>query len=177
MSDTDWCVEMLTDREVVRYVYREYVPSVQEVVDEMPLATSRGGVGECIGIWAIEEKESGNCLGTTLLLPLPIEKDDTDWTLLSSDSLLDEEIEIGFILRKHTWGRGFATEAASRLLQFAFEQTPLDEIAAVIDPKNLASRNVLIKIGFQEEGMRRAYAEDCEGFRLGSDAWADLSYS
>lgn len=171
MSDVVWCVEMLTDPEVVRFVYGEDVPSKSDVVDEMPLACSRGA-GGFIGIWAIEDKSSSECLGTAALLPMPVEKDDTDWALLASDHLLDEEIEIGYFLRRSAWGRGVATEAASRLVQFAFEQTPLTDIVGIIEPEHLASWNVLEKVGFVNEGVRRAYAEDCLGFRISKSGWA-----
>jgi hypothetical protein len=38
------------------------------------------------------------CLGSVFLLPLPVDKDDTDWSLVAGDELPDGEVEIGFIL-------------------------------------------------------------------------------
>ena len=169
-DDIDWCIEMLTDPEVVRYIYEDDVYSEQEVRDEMPLATRRGA-GGCIGIWAIVRKEDRKCLGDVFLLPLPIEEDDTNWDLVQFDLMPEGEIEIGYILRKFAWGQGYATEAASRLLQFAFEETDLQEVVAVVDPKHSASSSVLRKTGLIEEGLRLAYAEQNLGYRITRERW------
>jgi RimJ/RimL family protein N-acetyltransferase len=57
------------------------------------------------------------------------------------------------------------------LLKFAFEATPLEEIVAVTDPHNEASKSVLLKSGLRYEGMRRAYASDCPGYRITRQQW------
>ena len=101
-----------------------------------------------------------------MLLPLPIDEDDTNWDLLAGDDLPEGEIEIGYMFRKSAWGKGYATEACNRLLKFAFEETPLNEVVAVVDSQNTTSRNVVEKCGMAFEGMRRAYAEQCLGFRI-----------
>jgi ribosomal-protein-alanine N-acetyltransferase len=171
-SDIEWCTEMLTSYEVMRYIYGDDVPTADEVAEEMPLAMRRCA-GGCIGVWAIVLKRQHRCLGTVFLLPLPIDEDDTDWDLVVGPTLPDAEIEIGFVLRKSSWGQGFATEAAGRLVQFAFDETAIGELVAVIHPENNPSRNVLTRIGFRDEGARRAYADDCVGFRLTRLDWLD----
>jgi RimJ/RimL family protein N-acetyltransferase len=171
-SDVEWGVEMLTDREVMQYIYGDDVYTGDQVIKEMPLYTKRGG-GGCIGIWAIVDCTTSQCLGDVFLLPLPIDQKDTDWNLVGGEELPDCEIEIGFILRKFAWGNGFATEAAGRLLRFAFEETQLREVVAVTDPENRASHNVLRKIGFRGEGPRRAYAQECAGFRITRSEWGE----
>ncbi|MGI9482587.1 MAG: GNAT family N-acetyltransferase, partial [Hyphomicrobiales bacterium] len=69
----------------------------------------------------------------------------------------------------------YATEACSRLLKFAFEETPLQDVVAVTDPGNATSRKVLKKSGMNYEGMRRAYAEQCPGYRITRAQWHDLT--
>ena len=91
------------------------------------------------------------------------------------DDLPDCEIEIGYILKKSAWGKGYATEATNRLLKFAFEETPLEELVATTDLENIASQRVLEKCGLVYEGMRRAYAEECPGFRITRQQWLDNS--
>ncbi len=66
---------------------------------------------------------------------------------------------------------GIATEAASRLLSFAFECTGLEEIVAVIDHENTRSARVLDKIGLEETGDRRAYETQCRGFKVSRGEW------
>ncbi len=129
--------------------------------------------GGCIGIWTVINRLTQEKLGSALLLPLPIDEEDTQWDLIQGDDLPDAEIEIGFLFKRSAWGKGYATEACSRLVRFAFEKTPLTEVVAVIDAKNTASRNVLMKCGLTYEGMRWAYAEECPGFRITREQWIE----
>ncbi len=77
------------------------------------------------------------------------------------------------MLIRSVWGKGYATEATKRLLKFAFEETPLEELVATIDPQNTASRRVLEKCGLVHEGIRRAYAVECPGFRITRQQWLE----
>jgi RimJ/RimL family protein N-acetyltransferase len=62
------------------------------------------------------------------------------------------ETEVGFLLDRPHWGKGYATEAALASLRFGFERCGLDHIIALVHPDNLASRRVIEKCGM-------AYAE------------------
>jgi ribosomal-protein-alanine N-acetyltransferase len=161
---------MFTDPEVMKYV--SDVSDEETVTAEMD-AYLRRGAGGRIGIWCMLRRDTGEKLGTSILLPLPIEQDDTDWSLLREDSYPDGEIEVGYILRRSAWGNGYATEACRRLVQFAFEETELDEIVAVTDPENAVSQKVLRKCGLRDEGSRRAYAADVPAFRISRQQWLE----
>lgn len=63
--------------------------------------------------------------------------------------------DIGYILRRDQWGRGYATEAASLLLRFGFETLGLHRIWATSDVENRASARVLEKAGMTLEGRIR----------------------
>jgi ribosomal-protein-alanine N-acetyltransferase len=56
-----------------------------------------------------------------------------------------DETEVGYLLDRSYWGRGFATEAAQASLQFGFERHNLDHVIALVHPKNLASIRVIEK--------------------------------
>ena len=51
------------------------------------------------------------------------------------------------------WGKGFATEALSSIVNFAFEDMNLHRIHADYYEKNLASSRVFEKLGFEIEGI------------------------
>ena len=102
---------------------------------------------------------------------MPVDKDDTNWDLVQGPELPDADIEVGYILKKSAWGRGVATEVCRRLIDFAFEETSLVEVVACISPENNNSRNVLIKSGLTEEGIKHAYAEDLPFFRITRQQW------
>lgn len=54
-------------------------------------------------------------------------------------------------------GRGYTTAAVSRVVAFAYGDLGLHRVEAACIPENLASRRVLQKTGFENEGRARAY--------------------
>lgn len=169
-NDLDLGIEMFTDPAVTRYVGETYTE--QQCIEEMPIVTRRCAGGR-IGIWCAVDRSTAEKLGTAVLLPLPIEEKDTNWALVVGDDVPDCEIEIGYILKRSAWGKGYATEATKRLLAFAFEETPLEEVVAVTDPEHTASQRVLEKCGLSYDGLRRAYAGQCTGYRITRRQWLD----
>lgn len=63
--------------------------------------------------------------------------------------------EIGYWLGRDFWGRGFATEAVKLMTEDTFRSTDLVRIHAQVFSPNAASRHVLQKCGYQEEGILR----------------------
>jgi RimJ/RimL family protein N-acetyltransferase len=85
------------------------------------------------GWWAVTHRDTRALLGWNGLQYLP----ETD------------EVEVGFLVSKAYWGKGFATEGAIASLQFGFEEHQLDAIVGIVHPKNLASQKVLKKSGLK----------------------------
>ena len=167
-AELDICLEMFTDPQVLRYAGGPLPRTVIE--QKMDDWTKRGGEG-FIGIWCISDRESGERFGTVALLPMPVDEKDTDFSRVVPGYMPENDIEIGYFLKRSAWGNGYATEACKRLLRFVFEQTPLDEIVATFNPKNLASRNVLLKAGFMDCGTMWSYGEDGPIFRITRNDW------
>ncbi len=63
---------------------------------------------------------------------------------------------IGYILRRDRWGRGYMTEAAGAVAAHGFDKLGLQRIGADVDPDNAASIGVLEALGFAREGHLRA---------------------
>ena len=159
---------MFTDEQVMQYAGGTI--QKKKIVGEMQMYTRRGGNG-CVGVWCICDQTTGASLGSIALLPLPTDKNDTDWGQLVEGQLPASEIEIGYFLRRSAWGNGYATEAVERILRFAFEASPLEKVVAVIEPENIGSRRILEKTGFSTTGIRRAYGEDLPGFQIIREDW------
>lgn len=170
-DDIDWCVDMLTDPAVAEYIFED-TPAREEAAAEMEYAILRTAGGR-IGIWAIIERDTGEALGTAALLPMPVAAMDTEWELMLSPEMPDRDIEIGYLLRQAAWGRGVASEAATRLLEFAFETAELPMVMAIIDPDNHASQNVARKVGFEDVGLTPAYGGRYPGYRFTRQRWLD----
>ncbi len=157
LEDVDAAKAVLCDERVMRYVGDVMTPEAVEA--RMPEIIQRGAGGR-IGMWLVRRKDTLAKIGDAILLPIPIEQDDTDWSLVVPETYPDAQIEVGYLLVHEAWGQGFATEACTRLVQFFFEQTTLDEVVACTDPDNTNSQHVLQKSGLRRNGVKRVYAED-----------------
>lgn len=60
--------------------------------------------------------------------------------------------EIGFHLRPEFWGQGYAIEAANAAIDYAFTVLKTEGLFAGHNPKNVGSKKVLGKLGFQYVG-------------------------
>jgi [ribosomal protein S5]-alanine N-acetyltransferase len=64
------------------------------------------------------------------------------------------EAELKYALRRSSWGRGLATEAAAGLLRYAREELGIARVIATVAPEHAASQRVLTKAGMRLEGSR-----------------------
>ena len=67
--------------------------------------------------------------------------------LLQCDVLGGPDYELGFVLRRSAWGRGYATEIGRGQLEYGFGTLGLRRLLALVSPNNSASITVLKKIG------------------------------
>jgi ribosomal-protein-alanine N-acetyltransferase len=168
-DDQDIATAVLCDPDVMAFVSEPETP--ESVAAHMADAVKRGA-GGCIGIWCIRRKDTGQKIGDALLMPVPIDEDDYDWSTILPDAYPPGRIEVGYLLIPEAWGQGFATEACARLLRFAFEQTALTQVVATTDPGNTRSQHVLQKCGLKPLGRQRAYNwDDVSWFEITRDAW------
>lgn len=113
------------------------------VGQEMTFAEGRGAT------FGIFERESGRLCGCTGL----------------GCYLPEKRAELGYWLGVDYWGRGYATEAAARLLAFGFAFFQLEKIEARAFVLNPASIRVLEKIGMEQIAVRpRAVYKEGRGF-------------
>jgi [ribosomal protein S5]-alanine N-acetyltransferase len=66
--------------------------------------------------------------------------------------------DIGFVLARPHWGKGFATEAARGVFDWASALEGVDRVRATCDVENVASARVLERIGMSREGILRRAA-------------------
>ncbi|KWX81501.1 acetyltransferase [Paenibacillus riograndensis] len=92
--------------------------------------------------WGIERKDSPGIIGTIGF---------NAW------SPKHKRAELGYELEPRHWRKGYAAEAASRVLAYGFEVLDLNRIGAVVFTANEASAGLLAKLGFKQEGLLRGY--------------------
>lgn len=85
------------------------------------------------GLWAVVLKENDEMIGQCGLTMQP-------WK--------DEEVlEIGYLLNRQYWHKGYAIEAAKACKKYAFETLQAEEVCSIIRDTNTASQNVAIRNG------------------------------
>ncbi len=107
--------------------------------------------------YAVVEKASGQVIGAALLAPLYDKKEEQ----------LINDYEIGWHLRKASWGKGYATEIGQALINYGLNDIKLPALYAVITPTNMASIRVAQKLGMTYIGKTdRFYDEGDELFKI-----------
>lgn len=61
--------------------------------------------------------------------------------------------ELGYVLARPYWGRGYMTEAAQAVVDWALTQEDIYRVWAICDVENGASARVMEKIGMHREGL------------------------
>ena len=134
-ADVEPLHALMQDPDVMRYVGDRRVPSLQEtwraVAGWIGHWTLRG-----YGLWAVVEQESGDVIGRAGIIN-PI-----DWP----------GPEVGYLLGRRWWGRGYATEAAAAAMAWGFSTIGFERLISLIDPANAASIRVAERLGETLEG-------------------------
>lgn len=84
---------------------------------------------------------------------------------IESANAAQRSAELGYWVRADRAGRGYATEAVRALLEWGFRHLGLHRVTAFADAANAASRRVLEKAGFREEGVVRHRVPQDGGWR------------
>ncbi|HXQ48534.1 MAG TPA: GNAT family protein [Thermoplasmata archaeon] len=79
----------------------------------------------------------------------------------------EREAEVGYWIRRKSWGRGYGTESLRLICRFGFASMELHRLVANVVAGNERSLAALERVGFRREGVRR------EGTAL-ADGWADV---
>lgn len=173
MDDLDMARQTWCDPEVMKFIGEMSKPD--ELASDLLEATARGAGGR-IGIWSMALRETGEKIGYTVLTPMPVDSAETDWMQVTPEAYPTADVEVGYVMVPAAWGKGYATEACGRMLDFAFQMTALEVVVATTDPDNHVSQRVLLKSGLTSLGAISAYGvTDCPGFRITRAEWSALS--
>jgi RimJ/RimL family protein N-acetyltransferase len=147
-ADDESLLLMEQEPDVLKYVGRKpladldaYRTKIQTTF--LPYYDKPGG----FGAWAIVEKVSGEFVGGGTLRPGMDSNDAAEMGYTS------EDVELGYGLRKPSWGKGYATEIAKALVRRAFTELGAVSVVACVTVDNLASVRVLEKAGLRRAGQ------------------------
>ena len=142
---------MDNDPSVMRYINKGIVKTPEETWESIRRVKSRW---ENYGYswWTIKEKASGAIVGAACLQHLA--------------NVEGAPLEIGWRLVPEQNGKGYATEAAKAIIDFAAEQTGATYLVAVADPENLPSQRVMQRLGMTYKAIERHYDVPCVVYEL-----------
>ena len=152
-TDVNAIYAMRSDPEIMRFI-REPQNRV-ESANWVELVSSRWH-DEQIGFCAILEKSSKKFVGWCGI-----------WRLEETG-----ELEIGYAVAKQLWGKGLATEAALKFLDYAFEKLKPEKVVAVARPENAASRRVMEKLGMSFIGTGTFYEQFLVRYAITKEEYA-----
>lgn len=76
------------------------------------------------------------------------------------------EIEVGYLLHKKFWGKGLASEALTKLLEWAKQNITADYIIAFAPLEHIASQRVMQKCGMEHYKNDNAKGVQCSFYRI-----------
>jgi [ribosomal protein S5]-alanine N-acetyltransferase len=140
-EDTKGIFACFSNDDVTRYYGQETLQNIEQAEKFVEFFSK--SYTEKRGIrWGIERKEIKGIIGTIGF---------NVW------SPKHKRAEIGYEIHPEHWRKGYTLEAISKTLSYGFDVLGLTRIGAVVFIENEASNKLLTKIGFQKEGILRAY--------------------
>lgn len=144
IDDASFILDLLNEPSFIRNIGDRGVRSLDDARDYIKnkLVTSYEKFG--FGMYLVILKTSGASIGLC--------------GLVKRDGL--EDVDIGYAFLPEYWSKGYATEAALAVKEYAKNIIGLKRLVAITDPKNQNSMRVLEKIGLEFEKMVRLSEDD-----------------
>jgi RimJ/RimL family protein N-acetyltransferase len=134
-SDLPAYAAICADPEVARFMGNGKPLSAQQVRQQADFLRRHWEL-RGYGIWAVARRDSGRVIGRAGF------HNPEGWP----------RFELGWVIARELWGRGFATEAARVALRHGFRDLNRDHVISLIRPGNFPSIRVAEKIGETLEG-------------------------
>lgn len=133
-SDVDFLVGLWLDKDVAKYTGSTHEEDFLRAEFEK---TAKDPKAEKYDLWVVQDKQTGKLLGHCGYIDKEVEG--------------KIEYDISYFISPEYWGKGYATEMAQALKDYAFGELGLTRIIALINPENVASAKVAQRIGMKLE--------------------------
>jgi RimJ/RimL family protein N-acetyltransferase len=153
-ADFEAYAAICADPEVMRYLGEGKVLTRGEAWRQMAMILGHWELRR-YGLWAVEERASGALLGRIGFF------NPEGWP----------GFELGWVLRRESWGKGFATEGARRALTYAFTELGREHVISLIYPANTGSIRVAERLGETLERRVELFGHDVLVYGIGRAAW------
>lgn len=129
---------LVSDEKVMEMITERAIPLDQAKIDYEKIIENNK-LGQSFGSFKILDAVSNEFIG---LAKLEIKAENSD------------EAELGYMVLPAHWGKGIGNIVAKQLVEAAKTQRSLTKLFAIIDPKNIPSRKILINNGFVSKEFR-----------------------
>jgi ribosomal-protein-alanine N-acetyltransferase len=133
-KDADDIFAYASDSNITKYLLFAPHKSLEDTIEFIRLSEKQWEKREA-RTFVILSKTDGRLIGVTGL---------------TFDCDSKDTARIGYVLAKDKWGKGYATEACMRIIDYA-KEIGVRRLVAPMHPDNIASIRVLEKCGFQED--------------------------
>ena len=147
LADFEAFHEMQGNSNVMRYVRARPMTYEENKIELEQLINSYDSSTNDFWIFAVERKSDAAFIGTVALVKTALhgESSADDRLVLN---IKENECEIGYRLLEKYWGRGYASEIAKGLINYA-RKLGFKRLTGCVAHENIASEKILKKLGFQ----------------------------
>ncbi len=148
-SDIEFLLKVINDPVVTKYL--RFPNNLHFQKDEIEWLQNLSKSQDKNKVFIIRESATNDAVGVIGL-------HNVDW--------YNRHAELGYLLKRESWGKGLATEASRLIIEYGFEILNLRKIYAFVKDGNEGSVRVLLKNNFNEIGRfkKHDYAP-YEGYR------------
>jgi RimJ/RimL family protein N-acetyltransferase len=142
-DDLDALFAMHSDAEITRYIPHMYWPTraaAETWFARLLERREKQSAVQCVIVKRATDDDAETVIGTAMLFNFEV-----------ASGLA----EIGYLLGREYWGKGYAVEAMKAFIDFSFATLDLRRLEATVDVRNAASNTLLQRLGFTLEGVLR----------------------
>lgn len=136
-GDAEFILELINEPGWIKNIGDRGIREIEGAIEYIQKGPAASYEKNGFGLWLVGLKETNEPIGMC--------------GLIKRETLAD--IDIGFAFLERFWGKGFAIEAASAVMDFARSNLGLKRIVAITVSENLGSIKVLEKLGMRFERM------------------------
>lgn len=136
LSDAAFALRLYNEPSFLQHIGDKGIRTIADAEKNLQQGAMASYAQHGYGMWLVENLQ-GDAIGLC--------------GLIKRDFLT--ETDLGYAYLPEYFGQGYAYEAASAVLAYAAKHTALKTLVAIVSPDNLASKSLLEKLGFAQDGQ------------------------
>ena len=159
-ADFDQWLEFFLQSDVTHFLGFKEIETPQQQCEEWFNLTLNRYKNDLGGLNVLIDKNTNDFIGQCGLLIQEVDD--------------KKEMEIGYSMLPKFWNKGYATEAAQKCRDFAFENNFTDSLISIIHVDNIRSEKVALKNGMVKTKQTNFKGMPVNIFRIEKEAWLKL---